>query len=237
MAKGKNRREPSGRMPAGTPANQKKPRWLTGGRWLVFGSGWVAAAFVGVLELPAKIVSFSENYAPAKETTLNAAVGYQRYVGRFSSDPNAWIGRNVVGDSTHPPDEGDIQFDIEYLGHGEYSGEIRSAYMAEHALAPWSRVMINGKVGLAGTFQGVVWDIVNGGRASYASFRLSPEEASNGSLRLTPTSENDVFPGEVVLWPTDFEMSGGEHGQRFDALLRGVISRLPENENSMKVEK
>jgi hypothetical protein len=84
--------------------------------------------------------------------------------------------------------------------------------------------MIDGKVGLTGTFQGVVWDIVNGGRASYALFRLSPEEKSNGSLRLTPTSPNNVFPGDIVLWPTDFEMSGGERGQRFDDLLHKVTA-------------
>lgn len=237
MPKGKIRLKPGGRAPTGTPANQKKQRWLIWSRWLFFASGWVAAAFVGVLELPAKIVSFSENYAPAKETALNAAIGYQKYAGRFSSDPSAWVGRNLVSDGTHPPDEADIQLDIKYLGHGAYHGEIRSAYMAKNALAPWSRVMIDGKVGLTGTFQGVVWDIVNGERASYASFRLSPEDESNGSLRLTPTSENDIFSDEVVLWPTDFEMSGGERGQRFDDLLHEVIAQPSKNENAKKVEK
>lgn len=237
MPRGKNRREPGGRMPAGTPANQKKPLWLTWGHWLFFVSGWVAAVFVGVLELPAKIISFSGNFAPAKETTLNAAIDYQKYVGRFSSDPNSWVGRNLVSDGTRPPDDGDIQLDIEYLGHGEYRGEIRSTYMAKHALAPWSRVMIDGKVGLTGTFQGVVWDIVNGSRASYALFRLSLQDKSNGSLRLTPTSASNIFPGEVVLWPTDFEMSGGERGQRFDDLLHEVVTRTSKNENAKKVER
>lgn len=217
--------------------NQKEPRWLPWSRWLVFASGWVAALFVGVLELPTKIVSFSENYVPAKETTLNAAIGYQRYVGRFSSDPNAWLGRNLVSDGTHPPDEGDIQLDIEYLGHGEYRGEIRSAYMAKHSLAPWSRVMIDGKVGLTGTFQGVVWDVVHGGRAPYASFQLSSEGGANGSLRLTPTTKNDIFPGEVTLWPTDFEMSGGEQGQRFVDLLHDAITRPSKNEKPKGVER
>src|SRR3546814_17280399 len=65
MPRGRNRREPGGGMPAKMPANQKKPRWLTWGRWLFFASGWVAAVFVGVPELPATIVSFSENYDPA----------------------------------------------------------------------------------------------------------------------------------------------------------------------------
>lgn len=157
MSKRENRRKPGGRIPTATTANHKRSRWLTCGRWLFFASGWVVAAFVGVLELPAKIVSFSENYAPAKETTLNAAIDYQKYVGRFSSDPDAWVGRNLVSEDALPPDVGDIQFDIEYIGHGEYRGEVRSAYLAKSSIAPWSRVMIDGKVGLTGTFQGVVW--------------------------------------------------------------------------------
>src|SRR3546814_7332890 len=86
--------------------------------------------------------------------------------------------------------------------------------MAMHALAPWSRVMINGKVGLTGTFQGVVWDTANGSRASYALFRLSPEDKSNGSLRLTPTSANNIFPGEVVLWRSE------EHTSELQSLMR-----------------
>ncbi len=236
MGRRKNRREPSGRMPARRPATQRKPQWLTWGRWLFFCSGWIAAVAVGMLELPAKIVSFSENYAPAKETTLNAAIDYQRYAGRFSSDPNAWVGRNLVSDGTHPPDEGEIQLAIEYLGDGQYHGEIRSAHMAQHALAPWSRVMIDGKVGLTGTFQGVVWDIVSGSRASYASFQLSPQDKSDGSVRLTPVVANNIFPGEVVLWPTDFEMSGGERGQRFDKLLHEIIARPSKDGKAEKIE-
>ena len=237
MSSGKNRRESRGRTPSGAAGGQKNQRWVGWGQWLLLASGWVVALFVGVLELPAKIVSFSENFAPAKETTLNAAIDYKKYDGRFSSDPNAWIGRNLIGDGTHPPDEGDIQIDIEYLGLGKYRGEIRSAYMAKHALAPWSRVMIDGEVGLTGDFRGVVWDIINGGRVPYASFRLSPGDEPNGSLRLTPTSADDIFPGEVVLWPTDFEMSGGESGQRFRELLREVSARPSEVENASKVER
>jgi hypothetical protein len=234
MSRRKKRQEPDGRMPPGMQVNQEKPRWQIWGRWLFFGSGWVAAVLVGVLELPAKIVSFSESYGPAKEATLNAVIDYRKYVGRFSSDPNASLDRNLVGGDTKPSDEGDIQLDIEYLGNGKYRGEIRSAYMAKHALAPWSRVMIDGKVGLTGTFEGVVWDIVGGGRASYALFRLSPADESNGSLRLTPTSENDIFPGEVALWRTDFEMSGGERGQRFGDLLHEVAQ--PSKDEHGKVE-
>lgn len=231
MTKGKNRRKPSGTTPVEALVSQKKSRSPIWNNWLFFASGWVVSLLLGILELPAKIVSFWENYNPAKEATFNAAIDYQKYVGRFSSDANAWVGQNLISDGTNPIDEGEIQLDIDYLGRGEYRGEIRSAYMAKHALAPWSRVMIDGKVGLTGRFHGIVWDIIEGSRASYASFQLSPGDVSNGSLRLTPTSGNNIFPAGVTLWPTDFEMSGGEHGQRFLELLQEVISK---NENAEK---
>ena len=234
---GRKRPKPNNRIPEGKPENQNNPSWLTWCRWLFFASGWLAAVFVSLLELPAKIVSFSENFSSAKETTLNAAIDYQKYVGRFSSDPNAWVGRNLLGDGTHPLDEGEIQLDIEYLGDGKYRGEIHSAYMVKHPLAPWSRVMVDGEVGINGDFKGVVWDIVNNSRAPYALFRLSQEDKSKGSLRLTPTFANNIFSGETVLWPTDFEMSGGERGQRFGDLLLGVIAQPKKNENGQKIEK
>ncbi len=151
-------------MPARRSESQEKPRRLTWVHWLFLASGWLAAGIVGLLELPAKIVSFASNYPAAKETMFNAAFDYQRYVGRFSSDPNSWVDRNLVDDGSHPPDEGDIQLAIEYLGNGAYRGEIHSSYMAKYAFAPWSRVMVDGEIGIAGTFNAVVWDIVDGSR-------------------------------------------------------------------------
>lgn len=209
----KNRHKPRNKMPARRSESQEKPRRLTWVHWLFLASGWLAAGIVGLLELPAKIVSFASNYPAAKETMFNAAFDYQRYVGRFSSDPNSWVDRNLVDDGSHPPDEGDIQLAIEYLGNGAYRGEIYSSYMAKYAFAPWSRVMVDGEIGIAGTFNAVVWDIVDGSRVPYALFRLSPEDKSAGSLRLIPISTNDIFSGEVVLWPTNFEMSSGERGK------------------------
>lgn len=230
MPRKKNRQKPVSSMSAVMPENQKERHWLKWFRRLFLASGWLAAAFVGVFDLPAKINSFAENYPPAKEATLNAAIDYKKYAGRFSSDPESWVGRNLISDGTEPPDQGDVQLDIKYLGDGKYFGEIHSAYMAEHSFAPWSRFMIDGEVGLTGTFEG----IVSGSRAPHALFRLSPEDKSNGSLRLTPIVANGIFPGEVVLWPTNFEMTGGVHGQRFEDLLLEVVAQSAKNEKAQK---
>lgn len=231
---GKARRRPSRTTPEGRPNDQKTPRWPTWCRWLFFASGWLATAFVNFLEFPEKINSFSENYSSAKETTLNAAIDYQKYIGRFSSDPNSWRGRNLIGDGTHPPDTGEIQLDVEYLGDGKYRGEIHSAHMVKHSLAPWSRVMVDGEVGITGDFQGVVWDIVDNSRAPYALFRLSLKDKSKGSLLLTPTLANNIFPGEIVLWPTDFEMSEGERGQQFNNALLEIVTQSKKTENGQR---
>lgn len=237
MPKFKNRRRLGSRNLAKTPENERKRHYVTWGRWLFFSSGWLAAVFVSVLELPEKIVTFSEKYSPAKEAILNAAIDYKMYAGRFSSDPNAWVGRNLIGEGTVILDTGEIQIDITYLGDGKYMGEIRSAYMAKHSPYPWSRVSVDGKVGLTGEFQGVIWDIVDNTRANYESFRLTLADKSNGSLRLTPDSASKIFPGEIVLWPTNFEMSGGERGQLFDDMIRKITSEVFKDRESHKRQK
>lgn len=237
MPRLKNRRSLGSRNLALPAVKPKEQYWLAWGRWLFFSSGWLAALFVYVLELPDKIVTFSEKYSPAKEAVLNATIDYKKYVGRFSSDSGAWLGRNLAGDGTVVPDTGDIQLDITYLGDGKYMGEIHSAYMAKHGVAPWSRVSVDGEVGLTGNFQGVVWDIVENTRATYGTFRLTPADISNGSIRLTPTSASKIFPGEVVLWPTEFEMSGGERGQLFYELLHKATSEVFKERESRKREK
>lgn len=191
-------------------------------------SGWIASLALGLLDLPEKIVSFAKNAPEARETASDMLWDYQRYTGRFTSDPKAWKPLNLMSDGTEPTDNGQIQLAIEYGGNGRYYGEIHSAYMAEHSFAPWSRVMIDGEIGPTGTFRGEVWDIVNNQRAPYARFHLAVDDPKKGTLRLTPLESDDgVFPGEVVLWPTDFSMADGHQGKRFQELLTKAINPGP----------
>ncbi|WP_433925719.1 hypothetical protein [Stenotrophomonas nematodicola] len=203
------------------PKNQGgEPTWKKWAYWLGLASGWIVSALLGLLALPEKIVSFSSHLPAARETTLNALRDYPRYVGRFSSDPEAWKELNLLHGEEPMEDGGEIQLSIEYEGDGRYVGEIHSSYMATHFIAPWSLVMLDGRLGATGDFRGEVWDIVRNQRAVYARFQLRVEDKQKGTLRLIPENSDDgVFPGEVVLWPTDFAMSEGVRGTKFQEML------------------
>lgn len=196
------------------------PAWKKWGYWLGLTSGWIVSAFLGILALPEKIVSFSSHFPEAKESTFNALRDYRRYAGRFSSDPEAWKELNLIQGEDPIIDNGEIQLSLDYEGDGHYIGELHSSFMAAHHLAPWSRVMLDGRLKATGDFQGEVWDIVRNQRVPYARFQLRIEDKQKGTLRLIPQSPNDnVFPGEVVLWPTDFAMTDGMRGERFQKIL------------------
>lgn len=208
------------------------PLWAKWGRRLFLLSGWLMSLFVGILDLPGKIVSFSEKAPVAREAASGWVWDYKRYEGRFSSDPGAWKEKNLIGTGEPQVDEGEIQLDIAYGEKGHFSGEIHSQIMAEKFFAPWSRVMISGEVGVTGTFRGEVWDVVANEKALYTRFHLTIDDPQKGTLRLTPLYPNDgVFPGEVVLWPTDHAMSDGMPGKKFrEALARAIEERRKPNE-------
>jgi len=212
------------RRKAATPepsAPAEKSLRTTWRHWLFFGSGWLVSLLLGLLDLPEKIVSFGENGPKAREYATDWVWNYRAYSGRFSSDASAWTEKNLVESDTPDVDTGEIQLDIAYRGAGLYEGEIHSAILADKFFAPWSRVSISGSVGVSGAFTGEVWDIVSNERRAYAGFQLSIDDPTKGTLRLTPASEDDgIFLGELVLWPTRREMSGGVPGRRFQEALK-----------------
>lgn len=130
--------------------------------------------------------------------------------------------KNLIDGEHADEDTGEIQLELIYRGSGIYEGEIHSSVMAEQFFAPWSRVMVSGEVSMSGIFSGEVWDVVANEKAPYVRFSLAIADRAKGTLRLTPIAAKDgVFPGEVILWPTRREMSGGMPGKRFhDALKR-----------------
>src|SRR3546814_73149 len=139
---GKRVRQRKVDIAASPPASPPSPpSWRIRALWAFGVSGWIASLLLGILELPAKIVSFASNAPGAREVTGNFLYDYKLYEGRFSSDPGAWTESNLISDGTPQGDTGDIQLSIEYIGNGRYRGEIHSAHMAKNFFAPWSRVM------------------------------------------------------------------------------------------------
>ena len=224
LMSGKSTSQATGKKPSSiakpVPVGVDAHPWLQAGKILFLLSGWLVSLFLGLLELPAKIVSFTSNAPKATEAVSSWALNYKLFVGRFSSDIASWKERNLIGSDELQKDVGDIQLDIGYDGSGRFSGEIVSKTM-ERGFFPWSRVMIDGKVNASGAFSGEVWDIVNNQRAVYTSFKLEVEDSQKGTLRLLPARKDDgVFSKPVILWPTDFEMADGARGRRFEEILK-----------------
>lgn len=222
--------------PHSLPQSTMEPTggWKKWALWAFWFSGWIVSVFLGLLDLPAKVVSFATNAPEAREVTGNFLWDYERFEGRFSSDPSAWTERNLVTeDGRQALDGGDVQLAIEYMGGGQYRGEIHSVPMANHFFAPWSRVMLDGELNAIGNFRGEVWDIVGNQRAPYTRFTLAVDNVDRGTLRLTPWRDDGIFPGEITLWPTDYEMSGGIPGKVFQNALREVTrNRCVESDES-----
>lgn len=222
----RKRSKPNNTTPPDASASSQS--FWTIGRVILLASGWLFSAFLVILELPAKIVSFAENKAAAQEHAGEWLWEYDLYEGRWTSDQSAWIGSNLISSDESIEDVGDVQLSIVSEGNGLFSGEIVTKELEEN-FAPWSRINIDGEVGLGG-FHGEAWDIVQGSRQPVAAFRLKPEGEGHDTLRLIPDpSGAKIFPGEVLLWRTDTEMAGGRPGKRFEQVLRDVIRKQKNN--------
>lgn len=213
--------QPASQSPAVPPI---PPPFWTAGKLLIMVSGWICSVLLGILDLPAKIVSFAANKDAALEHTGTLLWGYERYEGRWTSDESAWVGKHLIVSGDTVPDHGDVQLIINHQGNGVFSGEIVTRSLAEN-FAPWSRVNIDGTVGFGG-FRGEVWDVVHGERQVYTRFRLKPYDGNADALRLITDQRGALlFPGDLTLWRTDAEMNPGQQGARFNETFHRWMER------------
>ncbi|MCX7557744.1 hypothetical protein OS187_13150 [Xanthomonadaceae bacterium JHOS43] len=199
------------------------------GGWKLFAaaSGWIVALLVGLLEVPSKIVSFYENYPRATKAVGHLVYRPERFVGRWSSDPSAWVGRNLIQPESPMVDTGDVQLSVVVDDDGAVFGEIVSEVMRRGHF-PYSRVMIDGKVGVVSAHL-QVWDIVQNERAAYAGFKLRPEGGREGTLLMIRSGGSGI-PEVTRLWRTDFEMGDGAFGEKWMELLRRNIPVGPDGQ-------
>ena len=193
-------------------------------QWLILLSGWIAAALVGILNLPGELNSF---YAQKGEAWLHMApksANPATYLGRWTNDPGLRPDENLISDGSPQVDHGTVQLDLQQDKAGGLSGEIVTSLLGK-SMVPWSRVEITGHVLPLGGFRGEVWDIVSNRQRIIAYFRLAPSDEVNGqALRFTANSEFSRFvPPDTVLWHTDAKMSDGQWGTEYTkALMRTV---------------
>lgn len=193
-----------------------------GWKWLILLSGWIAAALVGILNLPGELNSF---YAQKGEAWLHIApksANPATYLGRWTNDPGLRPDENLITDGTPQVDHGTVQLYLRQDKSGDLSGEIVTSLLGA-SMTPWSRVNITGHVSPLGGFRGEVWDIVRNRHHVIAEFDLAPSNEVNGqALRFTANAEFSRYvPSNTVLWHTDAKMSDGQWGTEYiKALMR-----------------
>lgn len=174
----------------------------------------------GLLEVPAKIVSFADNYHGATQAVDRAVSRPERFVGRWTSDSSAWVGRNMILSDEPIEDAGDVQLSIELDDSGMLTGEIVSETMRQ-GFFPYSRVMIEGEATAFGAHLEVL-DIVHGERAAYAGFKLRVEGGREGTILMTRTGGSGI-PKVTRLWRTFHEMGHGAIGEkRIELMMKSV---------------
>jgi len=213
----KRRKQPQ--EPAGSP---KRPAWY----WPITLSGWVAAALVWTLELPAKVNEFYEQKDRAWHHLAPARANPSTYIGRWTNDPSLRPDENLITDGSIPADQGTVQLVLHEGPAGIFSGEIETRLL-ESSIVPWSRVNVTGHIRWLGGLQGEVWDVVEGRHRTIAFFELTPSPEFGGqTLRfMADPSFSRLVPSETTLWRTDATMSDGRAGSEFQKVLMDVVKK------------
>lgn len=189
------------------------PKWLT---VAVAASGWVVALAVGILDLPAKINSFTEEAPKAAETVGNSVFLNKALTGTWSTE-NFTIGD--YGDQP-PPAEGGSMWLTMRVYKGVADGEVVSEGLKSHWLA--SRVMFQGTE-QNGAVEGMVFDYRDGKPLALAWVTISPDPANKGLMHLKVTKQGPLkfVPDEAVLYPADAE--GFPHGELNTNMLMDAV--------------
>ena len=156
--------------------------WLRAGKYLLLVSGWIAALFIGVLELPQKVHSFFE--------TLPAA----------RSDVATWWNLNVefTGAWTN---EGDIISTIAMpmaLSTRVYSKKIDGEIWSDGLSNSIHPVILLGGELRGGELQAYAFDYIEGKETVYATFKIK----KMGDRLVLETLEQPVefFPKQAELF-------------------------------------
>lgn len=198
--------------------------------WLFGAAGWLAAALMGVLDLPQKINSF---YAEKDQALANLSARFDktRFVGRWTNDEELHPSRVAyVEDPDAKPatDRGSLQLTIVENSDGSYSGEIVSAKILETTL-PWTAVQLEGRIGPLGGFDGAIVEGILGRKTTLGFFKLLPGDEHGDYVEFSaPENFSRIVPTRALLWRTNGEFSGGEPNPRFRQILSENIAKLLE---------
>ncbi|WP_426409443.1 hypothetical protein [Bradyrhizobium ganzhouense] len=153
------------------------------GKTLILVSGWVATLFVGVLDLPQKIHSFSETLPAAKEDVVTWWNLNTEFTGSWTND----------GDITSTSGAMPVALKIRVYG-GKVDGEIWSNGLSD-TIHP--TILLGGDL-RHGKLDAYAFDYIGGREVVYAIFNI--EKKGDNLVLVTREQQVQFFPKEAMLF-------------------------------------
>jgi len=200
------------------PAERKWPHWLKVGLGV---GGWVTALLVGVLDLPAKINSFTNEGPQASQTIGDALYLDKRLTGAWSSAPED----DVLAKDTDPALDAmpEAPVDVEMrVYHGDVEGSIYANGLEKRYI--YSQVQLEGHA-RGKRVLATAWDVVGGKKVILATIELELTERSGDPVLIFKVIQQftSYFPKKAILWRTGKIREGGFNPDYLRILNEAVV--------------
>jgi hypothetical protein len=165
-------------------------------------SGWIAALFLGILDLPAKINSFFKELPTASENVASWWNLNKHLTGTWTSDIEGNVDATEADWKKATAPGGPVSMRLRVYG-GKVEGEIYSKGLEEKYI--YSVAMIEG-VESGGEVQAIAYDFVGGKKTAIATLRI--KRSANGLEMKTVEQPIQFFPDEALLHADENAMDG-----------------------------
>ena len=196
-------------------------RSVSWGTLAIAASGWIVSAFLGLLELPAKINSFIDEGPKAKESVADWLLLDQNYTGMWTSNLEGWVDATDQELNSSTLSGGPVSLRMRVY-NGRVEGEIESVGLTE--IYVYSAALLEGEKRGDG-IDLLAYDYVGGKKTNLALMRLTLEdEEQRLPLHLETIKQGGpFFPEQARLYRTSTDVSEAIKGSLNMDLMRRVI--------------
>jgi hypothetical protein len=182
-------------------------------------SGWAAALFLGLLELPGKVNAFFEEMPKATESVVTWWKLDKDFTGTWTSNWEGIIGLSKADQEMAQLEGGPVVLKMRVWG-GEMEGEIVSEGLRTRYV--FSRIMLRGEKRRR-IVEAVAFDYVGGEPTGLARFQLSLLSTEDGGgLHLKTLEQADKYlPVEAKLYRNE-EAMPDDLGELNPDFFRGI---------------
>lgn len=184
-------------------------------------SGWIVSAFLGLLELPAKINSFIDEAPKAKASVVDWLLLDQNFTGMWTSSVEGWVDATAQELDDASASAGPVSLRLRVY-NGQAEGEIESEGLRE--ISVYSAILLEGSK-RDGGIDLIAYDYVGGQKTAIAQMRLTlGDDGERLPLHLKTVRQGGPFlPEQVNLYRTSLDVSNAIKGSLNMDLMRRVI--------------